>query len=241
MRGWFPVTLAAMERRRVSSGSPFEPQVGFSRAVRVGQRVLVSGTAPVWPDGSCDPDPANQARRCLAIILAALTELSVRVRLTSSGRARTHRPRRLGGDRARPRGGLRRDPFGEHDGLCRWLARSALEGGDRGGGDPRRCRRPAGRHTPIGDVGRRSAWKPEVRSASPPYDHVVGLGWDTLGRGGRGIEQGRGRPTGVCRRPSHNRVMARRSDHGRQGPASGMSTTIERRTAHARAHRLRRV
>ena len=57
--------------------------------------------------------------------------------------------------------------------VCRWLARSALEGGDRGGGDPRRCRRPAGRHTPIGDVGRRSAWKPEVRSASPPYDHVV--------------------------------------------------------------------
>jgi len=35
----------------------------------------VSGTAPVWPDGSCDPDPANQARRCLAIILAALAEL----------------------------------------------------------------------------------------------------------------------------------------------------------------------
>jgi enamine deaminase RidA (YjgF/YER057c/UK114 family) len=64
-----------MDRRRASSGSPFEPLVGFSRAVRVGQRVLVSGTAPVWPDGSCDPDAANQARRCLAIILAALSEL----------------------------------------------------------------------------------------------------------------------------------------------------------------------
>jgi enamine deaminase RidA (YjgF/YER057c/UK114 family) len=62
----------------VSSGSPYEPRVGFSRAVRVGQRVLVSGTAPVWPDGSCDPDPANQARRCLAIILAALAELGGR-------------------------------------------------------------------------------------------------------------------------------------------------------------------
>jgi enamine deaminase RidA (YjgF/YER057c/UK114 family) len=67
-----------MDRRRASSGSPFEPLVGFSRAVRVGQRVLVSGTAPVWPDGSCDPDPANQARRCLAIILAALAELGGR-------------------------------------------------------------------------------------------------------------------------------------------------------------------
>ena len=67
-----------MERRRVSSGSPFEPRVGFSRAVRVGQRVLVSGTAPVWPDGSCDFDPATQARRCFAIILAALAELGGR-------------------------------------------------------------------------------------------------------------------------------------------------------------------
>jgi len=62
----------------VSSGSPFEPRVGFSRAVRVGPRILVSGTAPVWPDGSCDPDPENQARRCLAIILAALSELGAR-------------------------------------------------------------------------------------------------------------------------------------------------------------------
>ena len=62
------------ERRRVSSGSPFEPKVGFSRAVRVGDRVLVSGTAPVWPDGSCDPDPAAQAKRCLEIIVAALRD-----------------------------------------------------------------------------------------------------------------------------------------------------------------------
>jgi enamine deaminase RidA (YjgF/YER057c/UK114 family) len=67
-----------MERRRVSSGSPFESRIGFSRAVRVGQRVLVSGTAPVWPDGSCDPDPAKQAHRCFAIILAALAELGGR-------------------------------------------------------------------------------------------------------------------------------------------------------------------
>ena len=36
--------------------------------------MLVSGTAPVWPDGSCDPDAAVQARRCLEIIVAALTE-----------------------------------------------------------------------------------------------------------------------------------------------------------------------
>ena len=63
-----------MVRRRVSSGSPYEPVIGFSRAVRVGDRVVVAGTAPVWPDGSCDPDPAVQARRCLEIIQVALAE-----------------------------------------------------------------------------------------------------------------------------------------------------------------------
>ena len=61
-------------RVRVSSGSPFEPSIGFSRAVRVGDRVLVSGTAPVWPDGSCDPDPTVQADRCLEIIATALAD-----------------------------------------------------------------------------------------------------------------------------------------------------------------------
>ena len=62
------------QRRMVASGSPYEPVIGFSRAVRVGDRVLVAGTAPVWPDGSCDPDPEAQAARCLEIILAALAE-----------------------------------------------------------------------------------------------------------------------------------------------------------------------
>jgi enamine deaminase RidA (YjgF/YER057c/UK114 family) len=60
---------------RASSGSPYEPVIGFSRAVRVGSRVLVSGTGPVWPDGSCDPDPEAQARRCFEIAEAALAEL----------------------------------------------------------------------------------------------------------------------------------------------------------------------
>ena len=60
--------------QRISSGSPFEQTIGFSRAVRVGDRVIVSGTAPVWPDGTVDPDPATQARRCFEIIGAALAE-----------------------------------------------------------------------------------------------------------------------------------------------------------------------
>jgi enamine deaminase RidA (YjgF/YER057c/UK114 family) len=61
-------------RQLVRSGSPFEGSIGFSRALRVGSRVLVSGTAPIWPDGHVDPDPEVQARRTLEIILAALKE-----------------------------------------------------------------------------------------------------------------------------------------------------------------------
>jgi enamine deaminase RidA (YjgF/YER057c/UK114 family) len=59
-------------RRSISGSSPFEPVVGFSRAVRIGDRVLVSGTAPIWADGSVDPDPYVQAKRCLEIVLEAL-------------------------------------------------------------------------------------------------------------------------------------------------------------------------
>ncbi len=64
-----------MERRLISSGSPYEPIVGFSRAVRVGKHVYVAGTAPVMPDGADPPEDAyGQARRCLEIIAAALSE-----------------------------------------------------------------------------------------------------------------------------------------------------------------------
>src|SRR4051794_3592504 len=63
------------DRQRVASGSPFEPTIGFCRAMRVGDRVLVAGTAPIWPDGSCDPDPGVQAGRCFAIILEAMQQL----------------------------------------------------------------------------------------------------------------------------------------------------------------------
>lgn len=66
--------MSAPGRLRVSSGSPFEATIGFSRAVRVGDRVMVSGTAPIEADGSVDPDPFAQAVRCLEIIAAALAE-----------------------------------------------------------------------------------------------------------------------------------------------------------------------
>ncbi len=64
-----------MERRVVSSGSAFEERGGYSRAVVVGNRVFVAGTAPIMP-GDTDPpsDPYGQARRCLEIVEAALQE-----------------------------------------------------------------------------------------------------------------------------------------------------------------------
>ena len=64
-----------MEPVRVRSGSPFEDVIGFSRALCVAGRCLVSGTAPVWPDGSCPDDATAQAERCFEIIGDALTEL----------------------------------------------------------------------------------------------------------------------------------------------------------------------
>jgi enamine deaminase RidA (YjgF/YER057c/UK114 family) len=66
------------ERRRARSGSELEGRYGYCRALVDGDRVLVSGTAPVRPDGGCDPDPKAQARRCCEIIVTALEELGAR-------------------------------------------------------------------------------------------------------------------------------------------------------------------
>jgi enamine deaminase RidA (YjgF/YER057c/UK114 family) len=58
-----------MQRQQISSGAAFEDRVGYSRAVRVGQHVWVSGTAPIMPDDADPPEDAyEQARLCLAII-----------------------------------------------------------------------------------------------------------------------------------------------------------------------------
>ena len=61
-------------RELISSGSPYEPKVGISRAVRVGNIIAVSGTAPLGPDGRTVGigDAGAQARRCLEIIAGAL-------------------------------------------------------------------------------------------------------------------------------------------------------------------------
>ena len=63
-------------RKLVSSGSPFEAVVGFSRAVRVGNVVEIAGTAPIGPDRKTVGvgDAYAQTKRCLEIVLAALRE-----------------------------------------------------------------------------------------------------------------------------------------------------------------------
>jgi enamine deaminase RidA (YjgF/YER057c/UK114 family) len=63
-----------MQRTLVTSGSPLEPEIGFSRAVRVGDHIVVAGTAPIAAEGGTQSpgDVYGQARRCLEIIEKAL-------------------------------------------------------------------------------------------------------------------------------------------------------------------------
>lgn len=63
-------------RKHHRSASPYESQIGFSRAVRQGDRIVVAGTAPIGPDGkTVDGDAYAQARRCFEIILEAVEAL----------------------------------------------------------------------------------------------------------------------------------------------------------------------
>jgi enamine deaminase RidA (YjgF/YER057c/UK114 family) len=65
-----------MAHKLIPSGSPYEPLIGFSRSVRVGNYVAVSGTAPIGADRKTVGvgDPAAQTRRCLEIIRQALAD-----------------------------------------------------------------------------------------------------------------------------------------------------------------------
>jgi enamine deaminase RidA (YjgF/YER057c/UK114 family) len=71
--------MSPSDRVLIPSRSPFEDTIGFSRAVRVGQRVVVSGTAPVWETEICPDDVVVQARRCFEIIERALHEAGARL------------------------------------------------------------------------------------------------------------------------------------------------------------------
>ena len=65
------------QRRRVSSGSPYESIIGISRAVRAGNFITVAGTAPLDAEGRtvAPGDAAAQARRCFEIVARALESL----------------------------------------------------------------------------------------------------------------------------------------------------------------------
>ncbi len=64
----------AMKRKNISSGSPMENPIGFSRAVRIGNMIAVSGTAPIAPDGSTafPGDVFRQTSVCLDIMKKAI-------------------------------------------------------------------------------------------------------------------------------------------------------------------------
>jgi enamine deaminase RidA (YjgF/YER057c/UK114 family) len=65
-----------MSKQQISSGSPYEPRLGISRAIRSGRIIAVAGTAPIGPDGKTvgKGDAASQARRCIEIVAHALEQ-----------------------------------------------------------------------------------------------------------------------------------------------------------------------
>ncbi|MFW9904956.1 MAG: RidA family protein [Candidatus Thorarchaeota archaeon] len=65
-----------MTRINISSGSPFEEPIGFSRAVKIGNIIAVSGTAPIKPDGStfAPGDIYQQTKYCLEIVKKTIEE-----------------------------------------------------------------------------------------------------------------------------------------------------------------------
>ena len=71
-----------MQFQRVFSGAPWEGKVGYCRAIRAGNTIYVSGTAPLGEDGRCfaPGDAYAQTRRCLEIIRGALQELGADLR-----------------------------------------------------------------------------------------------------------------------------------------------------------------
>jgi enamine deaminase RidA (YjgF/YER057c/UK114 family) len=70
-----------MARQNISSGSPYEKPIGFSRAVRVGNQIAISGTGPIGRDGrtAAVGDTYGQAVRCLEIMKEAIENAGARL------------------------------------------------------------------------------------------------------------------------------------------------------------------
>ena len=82
-----PITVADRAGRPcASSGAPWEPRVGYSRAVRSGNLIAVSGTVGINADGTYPTGMGEQARRALAIIRAAIEALGGRLEHVSRTR-----------------------------------------------------------------------------------------------------------------------------------------------------------
>ena len=73
--------VVGVNRQVISSASPYEPVIGFSRAVRIGNTVAVGATAAIGPDGKNVGvgDAAAQTRRCIEVIAAALEKAGARL------------------------------------------------------------------------------------------------------------------------------------------------------------------
>lgn len=99
------------EFRRTYTGAPWEEEVGYCRALRAGDRIWITGTAPVGEDGNvvAPGDGYRQARRCLEIIRRSLEELGgslesvVRTRIFTTDI-----------ERWREYGRAHREAFGDH-------------------------------------------------------------------------------------------------------------------------------
>ena len=79
-QGLHLIETTGVDRQLISSGAAFEDRIGYSRAVRVGRHVWVSGTAPIMPNDADPPeDVYEQARICLEIIERALMEAGARL------------------------------------------------------------------------------------------------------------------------------------------------------------------